>query len=110
MSRHHRNIEEEFQAIAPPGHRGIPPAQPIAVGITGSGGADSTASASQASQEISQLETQFKQQGDLIQANTQALQDSTKTNSGQSAGSTLGGFAGILGGGLGLFSPIVSGI
>ncbi len=38
MSRHHRNIEEEFRAIAPPGHRGIPPVQPIAVGIAGSGG------------------------------------------------------------------------
>jgi len=111
MSRHHRNIEEEFQAIAPPGHRGIPPAQPIAVGVTGSGGTDSAASASQASQEISQLETQFKQQGDLIQANTQALQDSTSAHTGQSSGSSaLGGITGIIGGGLGLFSPIVSGI
>src|SRR5579863_5817302 len=98
MARH-RNIEEEFRAIAPPGHRGIPQAQPSAVGVTGSGGADSTASASQASQEITQLESQFKQQGDLIQANTQALQESTKTNSGQSASSTLGSITGILGGG-----------
>ena len=52
MSRHHRNIEEDFRAISPPGHQGIPPAQPIAVGVTGSGGADSTASESLASQEI----------------------------------------------------------
>ncbi len=110
MARH-RNIEEEFRAIAPPGYRGIPSAQPIAVGVTGSGGADSTASMSQASQEISQLESQFKQQADLIQANTQALQDSTSAHTGTSIGSSIGGAAtSILGGGLGLLSPIVSGI
>lgn len=111
MARHHRNIEEEFRAIAPPGYRGIPSAQPIAVGVTGSGGGDSTASMSQASQEISQLESQFKQQADVIQANTQALQDSTSAHTGTSAGSSIGGLAtSILGGGLGLLSPIVSGI
>lgn len=66
MSRHHRNIEEEFRAIAPSGRRGIPGAQPIAVGVTGSGGADSAASMSQASQEIAQLEAQFKQQASVI--------------------------------------------
>lgn len=111
MARHHRNIEEEFRAIAPQGRRGIPPAQPIAVGVTGSGGSDSAASMSQASQEISQLESQFKQQADLIQANTQALQDSTAVHTGTSIGSSLGGgVAGLLGGGLGLLSPIVSGI
>ena len=111
MLRRHRNIEEEFRAIAPEGRRGIPPAAPIAVGVTGSGGADSTASESQASQEISQLETQFKQQADLIQANTQALQDSTAAHTGQSVGGAIGSAAtGILGGGLGILSPIVSGL
>lgn len=113
MSRRksNRNIEEEFQAIAPPGYSGIPSAQPIAVGVTGSGGADSSASLSQASQEISQLEEQFKQQASLIQANTQALQDSSASKSGQSAGGEIGSVAsGILGGGLGLLSPIISGI
>jgi hypothetical protein len=110
MARH-RNIEEEFRAISPPGYRGIPSAQPIAVGVTGSGGADSTASMSQASQEISQLESQFKQQANLIQANTQALQDSTAARTGTSIGSSIGGAAtSVLGGGLGLLSPIVSGI
>src|SRR5579862_8796684 len=103
MSRHRRNIEEEFRAIAPPGYRGIPSAQSIAVGVTGSGGADSAASASQASQEITRLEAQFKQQADAIQANTQALQQSTGSHAGQSAGSAIGSAAtGILGGGLGL--------
>jgi len=110
MARH-RNIEEEFRAIAPAGHRGIPSAQPIAVGVTGSGGADSIASMSQASQEISQLESQFKQQADLIQANTQALQDGTSAHTGTSVGSSIAGVAtSLLGGGLGLLSPIVSGI
>jgi hypothetical protein len=110
MSRHRRNIEEEFRAIAPQGHRGIPSAQPIAVGVTGSGGADSAASASQASQEISQLEAQFKKQADLIQANTQALQQSTSAHTGQAFGSVGGAAAGFLGGGLGLLSPLVKGI
>jgi hypothetical protein len=111
MSRRHRNIEEEFKAIAPPGYSGIPAAQPIAVGVTGSGGGDSTASQSQASQEITQLEAQFKQQATLIQANTQALQDSTSAKGSGSIGGSIGGaFTSILGGGLGLFSPIVSGI
>jgi hypothetical protein len=110
MSRHHRNIEEEFRAIAPAGHRGIPSAPPIAVGVTGSGGADSSASQSQASQEITQLEAQFKQQADLIQANTQALQGNTGAHGG-SVGSAIGSTAtSILGGSLGLFSPIVSGL
>ena len=109
MARH-RNIEEEFRAIAPRGRRGIPPAPPIAVGVTGSGGADSTASMSQASQEISQLEAQFKQQASLIQANTQALQESTATRTGTPVGSSFGGLGGGLLSDLGLLSPIVSGI
>ncbi len=109
MSRH-RNIEEEFRAIAPAGHRGIPAAQPIAVGVSGSGSAGASGTMSQASQEISQLQAQFKQQSSLLQANTQALQNNT-TAHGQSAMSAIGGAAtGILGGGLGLLSPIVSGI
>lgn len=111
MSRRHRSIEEEFRAISPPGFRGIPTAQPIAVGVTGSGGADSSASMSQASQEISRLEAQFRQQSTLIQANTQALQNNTTAHGGGSAISGAGSTAsGILGHGLGLLSPIVSGI
>jgi hypothetical protein len=109
MSHRKRNIEEEFQAISPPGYRGIPTAQPIAVGVTGSGGADSAASLSQASQEISQLEEQFRQQAELIQANTQALQNSS-SHSGSVGRSIAGAATGILGGGLGLLSPLVSGI
>ncbi len=131
MARRRRNIEEEFRAIAPAGHRGIPSAAPIVVGVTGvgvtgSGGADSAASmsqgatgsgtdsgswTSQASQEITQLEAQFKQQSSLIQANTQALQESTSAHTGSSVGGSIASTAGsILGGGLSLLSPIVSGI
>jgi len=111
MSRHYRNIEAEFRTIAPQGRRGIPSAHPIAVGVTGSGGADSTASQSQASQEITQLETQFKQQAALIQANTQAVQSNTSAHTGQSAGGAIGSAAsGILGGGLGVLAPVVSGL
>ena len=78
MSRHHRNIEEEFQAIAPKGQRGIPLAQPIAVGVTGP-----SLSMSQPSQEIAQLEAQFRQQSNLIQSNIQAPQSSS-AHGGQS--------------------------
>jgi len=66
---------------------------------------------SQASQEITQLEAQFKQQADLIQANTQALQDSTSAHTGQSIGGSIASKAGsVLGGGLGVLSPVVSGL
>ncbi len=113
MSRH-RNIEEEFRAIAPGGRRGIPAAQPIVVGVTGSGGADSAASMSQASQEIAQLEAQFRQQASVLQANTQALMNNTSAHTGQAGGGGLGGalgsVAGHVGGGLGILSPIFSGL
>jgi hypothetical protein len=99
MARHRRNIEEEFSAIAPPGYRGIPGAQPIAVGIAGGGGADSMASFSRAASDIAQLETQFRQQVSLIQAHTQSLQSSSS-----------GGGGDFLGGGLNFLSPVVSGL
>ena len=110
MSRQHRNIEEEFRAIAPPGRRGIAGAQPISVGVTGSGGADSTASLSQASQEIARLEAQFKQQTSVIQANTQALQNNTGTHATQSVGGAIGNVASHIAGGFGVLSPVVSGL
>jgi hypothetical protein len=110
MARHHRNIEEEFRAIAPAGHKGIPAAQPIAVGVTGSGGTDSAGSTSQASQEITQLAEQFRQQAGLIQANTQALQDSTAAHASSGGGGIGSTASSILGGGLGFLSPIFTGI
>ena len=102
MSRHHRNIEEEFRAIAPRGRAGIPGAQPLVVGIAGSGGGDSAASPSQASQ--------FRQQAGVIQANTQALQGNTTAHSGQSVAGAIGSTASHVGGGLGFLSPVVSGL
>ena len=110
MSRQHRNIEEEFRAIAPQGRRGIPGARPIAVGVTGSGGADSAASMSQASEEITRLEAQFKQQATVIQANTQALQNNTGAHTAQSVGGEIGNAASHVAGGLGILSPVVSGL
>ena len=47
----------------------------------------------------------------MIQANTQALQSNTTAHAGQSVGGSIGSAAsGILGGGLGVLSPIVSGL
>jgi hypothetical protein len=106
-----RNIEEEFRAVSPQGFRGIPTAPPIAVGVTGSGGADSAASMSQAAQEIAQLTAQFQQQSALIQANTQALQNGGGAHSGQSTGSSVAsGAEGFLGSALHFLSPVASGL
>ena len=110
MARH-RNIEEEFRAVSLRGFRGIPTAQPIAVGVTGSGGADSAASMSQAAQEIAQLTQQFQQQSALIQANTQALQSNSSAHTSQSAGSNVAsGVEGFFSGALHLLSPVASGL
>src|SRR5436305_1967821 len=58
MSRQHRNIEEEFRAIAPPGRRGIPGAQPIIVGVTGIGGAGSASNAPQITVNVNAMDSQ----------------------------------------------------
>lgn len=94
-----RNIEEEFHAIAPRGQRGIPVAPPIAVGVAGS-----TTSTSQASEEIARLEAQFRQQTSLVQSNLQA---NTSSPAGTSVGNVV---EHSVGGGLGLLSPVISGL
>jgi hypothetical protein len=103
----HRNIEEEFQAIAPSGWQGIPAAQPIVAGL--SGGAGSDASMSQASQEIALLETQFRQQTAFLQANLQPGAGGPPSGSGSAGASVASHVEGGLGG-LGLLSPVVSGL
>jgi hypothetical protein len=66
---------------------------------------------SEAAQEIARLRLQFQQQAELIAANTQALQNGTRSVAGGTVAGTIGGVAsGVLGGGLGLLSPLVSGI
>ena len=105
----HRSIEEAFQAVKPRGTSGIPAASVIDVGLNSSG--DLSSSLSQAGQQIAQLQTIFLSQAALIAANTQALQNNT---SAQSSHSTMANVAGqassFLGGGLGLLSPLISGI
>lgn len=124
--RRHRNLEEEFAAIAPAGRRALRPIQTIAVGFTnvaGTGGAPASGSTtagagnaasssfSQAAQEISALEEQFRQQSALIQANTQALQNNTSTRGSSTGGSSAtNAVTGFLGGGLGFLSPVVTGL
>jgi hypothetical protein len=66
---------------------------------------------SQAAQEIAQLRAQYQSQAALIAANTQALQGNTSSHAGQSALGAIGiATSGILGGGLGFLSPILSGV
>ena len=102
-----RNIEEEFQAIAPQGWQGIPVAAPIVVGM--SGGADSGGSWSQASQEIALLEAQFRQQTALLQSNLQSVAGNTPGNGSSVAESVADHFNGGLGV-LGVLSPAISGL
>jgi hypothetical protein len=105
-----RSIEETFKAIKPKGRKGIPNPPTIGVGVT-SNNTDLAASLSQAGQQIAQLQAAYQQQASLITANTQAIQGNTSAQ-GHSALSTAGGLASSLlgGGGLGLLSPLISGI
>src|SRR3569833_2699787 len=73
-----RNIEEEFQAIAPQGWQGSPAVPPLAVGL--SGGAESRTYSSQASQDITLLEAQFRQQTTQQQKKQQTKQKTTTTD------------------------------
>ncbi|HVY93130.1 MAG TPA: hypothetical protein VHA14_10290 [Bryobacteraceae bacterium] len=102
-----RNIEEEFKAIAPQGWQGIPATQPITIGLSGSG--ISGASWSQASEEIAQLEAQFRQQTAFLQASLQSMAGSTSSGGSSLASSVIDHFSGGLGG-LGLLSPVISGL
>jgi hypothetical protein len=104
-----RSIEETFKTIAPSRVRGVP--NPPTIGASFSAGGSDSSSLSNATNEISQLRTAYQQQAQLITANTQALQSNTSSQSSHSVGSTIGNVAsGLLGGSLGLLSPIVSGI
>jgi hypothetical protein len=106
----HRSIEEAFKAVKPKGRKGIPNPPTIGVGVT-SNNTDLAASLSQAGQQIAQLQAAYQQQASLITANTQAIQGNTSAQ-GHSALSAAGGLASSLlgGGGLGLLSPLISGI
>jgi hypothetical protein len=106
----HHSIEETFKAVKPKGRKGIPNAPAIGVGVS-SNNTDLAASLSQAGQQIAQLQSAYQQQAALITANTQAIQGNTSAQ-GHSALSTAGGLASSLlgGGGLGLLSPLISGI
>jgi len=107
----HHSIEETFKAVKPKGRKGIPNPPTIGVGVT-SNNSDLATSLSQAGQQIAQLQSAYQQQAALITANTQALQGNTSAQAGHSALSTAGGLASSLlgGGGLGLLSPLISGI
>lgn len=104
-----RSIEETFQAVKPKGRKGIPNPPPIAVG-TASNNSDLSTSLSQAGQQIAQLQSAYQQQASLITANTQAVEGNTSAQSTHSAASAVGGAASSLLGGLGLLSPLISGI
>ncbi|MES1257608.1 MAG: hypothetical protein ABUS51_04225 [Acidobacteriota bacterium] len=105
-----RTIEEVFRTIAPSRQRGIPDPGTITAGVSGAHG-DLATSLSQAATEIAQLRTGFQQQADLIVANTQAVQSNTSAQGSRSAPGTAGqAAASLLGGGLGLLSPLISGI
>jgi hypothetical protein len=104
-----RSIEEVIHVIAPSRRRGIPNPPAIGVGVANDTGNLAT-SFSQAGQQIAQLQGAYQQQANLIAENTRAIQSNTSTR-GNSAASTAGNIAShLFGGGLGLFSPLISGI
>jgi hypothetical protein len=103
-----RNIEEEFQAISPQGSQGIPAAAPIVVGLDGGG--EPGTSSSQASQEIALLEAQFRQQTASLQKNLQSIQGNSSAGGGSSVVEDAASHFGGGFGGLGLLSPVVSGL
>jgi hypothetical protein len=102
-----RTIEETFKAVRPKGSG--PKAPSINVDVA-SNNTDLSASLSQAGQQIAQLQSAYQQQASLISDNTQAIQGNTSAQGSHSAGSVVGGVASSLFGGLGLLSPLISGI
>ena len=105
----HRRIEESFEAIKPKWSRGIPAAPVIGVGLSSTG--ELSASLSAAGQQIAALQSVFQRQEALITANTQALQNNTSAQGSHStAGIVASAASGLFGGGLGLLSPLISGI
>jgi len=74
------------------------------------GGSNLSPALAEAASEIARLREVYQRQADLITANTQALQTS-QGGSGKSVVSAIGSTAShALGGGLGLLSPLVSGL
>jgi hypothetical protein len=103
------SLEEVINTIAPTRRPGIPNPPAIGVGVSSDDG-DLSAALSQVGEQISQLQSAYQQQADLITANTQAVESNTSSKGG-SVASTVGGVASsLLGGGLGLLSPLISGI
>ena len=104
-----QRIEEVFRAIAPRGRAASQRPSPGGLEVT-TGGSSLSPALSEAASEIARLREVYQQQADLITANTQALQTS-QNGGGKSAASVIGSTAShVLGGGLGLLSPIVSGL
>src|SRR5580692_7203639 len=104
-----RTIEETFKAVKPKGQGGQNSAPAIGVGVA-SNNTDLSTSLSQAGQQIAQLQSAYQAQASLISANTTAIQGNTSAQSSKSAESVAGGVASSLFGGLGLLSPLISGI
>jgi len=105
----HRSIEEVIQTIAPSRRGGIPNPPTISAGVSSDNG-DLATSLSQAGQQIAQLQSVYQQQANLIAENTQAIQSNTSSQSGHSVAGTAGNVASSLFSGLGLLSPLISGI
>lgn len=104
-----QRIEEVFRAIAPRGRSAAQRPSPGGLDAT-VGGSNLSPALAEAASEIARLREVYQQQADLISANTQALQTS-QSGSGKSTASVIGSTAShALGGGLGLFSPLVSGL
>ena len=104
-----RTIEEAFHSIRPQGQKGIPAPPVPGVSVSSTSG-DLSASLSQAGQQIARLQNSYQQQAALIIANTQAILNNTSSHSQSTASTIAHAASGFLGGGLGLLSPLISGL
>jgi hypothetical protein len=101
-----QRIEEVFKSVAPKGRGGQSVTSGIDAAVTGSNLSPALA---EAASEIAKLREVYQRQADLIAANTQALSHAGSAGSSV-AGKVANTASSALGSGLGLLSPIVSGL
>lgn len=102
-----QRIEEVFRQVAPQGRAGTSLANPTLESAVG--GASLSPALAEAAAEIAKLREVYQRQAELITANTHALNQAGSSTASKVAKVTSTA-SGVLGGGLSVLSPIVSGL
>jgi hypothetical protein len=102
-----QRIEEAFKSVAPKGRSGQVSGGSIDAAV---GGSTLSPALAEAAGEIAKLREVYQRQVDLIAANTQALAQSGGGSGSSVAGKVAGTASQALSGGLGLLSPVISGL